>query len=66
MVYLVYATAPFGGRISVSIGTAEAALRKAREYEAQGFLDVRVRDQQGRVRDVRKFGELVGGWLPNA
>lgn len=48
------------GRVDLGRGTAEAALKKAREFLRESYLDVRISTARGRVLEPEEFDQLDG------
>lgn len=48
------------GRVNLGRGTAEAALKKARELLQEGYLDVRVSTPRGLLLAPDEFDQLDG------
>jgi hypothetical protein len=46
------------GRVNLGRNTAEAALKKAREFLQEGYLDVRISTPRGRVLSPEEFDQL--------
>jgi hypothetical protein len=46
------------GRVNLGRGTPEAALKKAREFLQEGYLDVRISTPRGRVLSPEEFDQL--------
>jgi hypothetical protein len=46
------------GRVNLGRNTAEAALKKAREFLQDGYLDVRISTPRGRLLSPEEFDQL--------
>jgi hypothetical protein len=46
------------GRVNLGRNTAEAALKKAREFLQEGYLDVRISTPRGRLLSPEEFDQL--------
>ena len=46
------------GRVNLGRSTAEAALKKAREFLQEGYLDVRISTPRGRLLSPEEFDQL--------
>jgi hypothetical protein len=46
------------GRVNLGRNTAEAALKKAREFLQEGYLDVMISTPRGRVLSPEEFDQL--------
>jgi hypothetical protein len=46
------------GRVNLGRGKPEAALKKAREFLQEGYLDVRISTPRGRVLTPEEFDQL--------
>lgn len=46
------------GRVNLGRGTAEAALKKAKEFLQEGYLDVKISTPRGRMLSPEEFGQL--------
>ena len=46
------------GRVNLGRTTAEGALKKAREFLQEGYLDVRISTPRGRVLSPEEFDQL--------
>ena len=49
------------GRVNLGRDTAEAALKKAREFLQEGYLDVRISTPRGLVLSPEEFDQLDFG-----
>lgn len=57
--YLISGRNP-SGRVNLGRDTPVAALKKAREFLQEGYLDVRISTPRGRILLPEEFGELDG------
>ena len=46
------------GRVNLGRSTAEAALKKAREFVQEGYLEVRISTPRGRLLSPEEFDQL--------
>ena len=46
------------GRVNLGRDTAEAALKKAREFLQEGYLEVRISTPRGRLLSPEEFDQL--------
>ncbi|MGE0724982.1 MAG: hypothetical protein AB7O45_11440 [Alphaproteobacteria bacterium] len=64
MSYRITATSAMG-TLQLTRADPAAALKKARELEAQAYMDVRIVDPEGTVRDADGFAAAIGGHAPD-